>query len=50
MKTCKTLCNKNIIPKTFTIVGTPHYIAPEVLEAKGYDHSIDLWSLGIVLY
>jgi calcium-dependent protein kinase len=32
-----------------SIVGSPYYIAPEVL-AKGYDHRCDLWSAGILLY
>ena len=29
---------------------SPLYAAPELLNAKHYDHRIDLWSLGIVLY
>ena len=32
-----------------TIVGTPYYIAPEVLRRK-YDKSCDLWSIGVVAY
>ena len=36
--------------KTYTIIGTPHYMAPEVLSGKGYNFYIDLWSLGICLY
>merc|ERR1712070_1296837 len=40
-----------------TIVGTPQYMAPEIQGmgtftqgAKGYDHTVDLWSLGVMLY
>ncbi|KAL0226021.1 hypothetical protein P9112_013345 [Eukaryota sp. TZLM1-RC] len=33
-----------------SIKGTPLYMAPELVQEKAYDHSIDLWSLGIILY
>lgn len=33
-----------------TIIGTPFYIAPEVLMGGGYDEKVDLWSTGITLY
>ncbi|KAL7542239.1 hypothetical protein ACHAWF_007123 [Thalassiosira exigua] len=32
-----------------TIVGTPYYIAPEVLRRR-YDRSCDLWSVGVIAY
>jgi len=35
---------------TQTIIGTPHYIAPEVLIGKGYSLTSDYWSIGICMY
>ena len=36
--------------KTFTIVGRPHYMAPEIFEGYGYSFEADIWSLGCILY
>ena len=33
-----------------TVVGTPSYIAPEILQGKEADARSDLWALGVVLY
>eukprot|EP00933_Yihiella_yeosuensis_P025501 TRINITY_DN19789_c0_g1_i1.p1 TRINITY_DN19789_c0_g1~~TRINITY_DN19789_c0_g1_i1.p1 ORF type:complete len:583 (-),score=113.80 TRINITY_DN19789_c0_g1_i1:345-1883(-) len=36
--------------RTFTQVGTTHYMAPEVMRGKGYGLDVDVWALGVVLY
>ncbi|XP_065320983.1 serine/threonine-protein kinase D1-like isoform X1 [Gordionus sp. m RMFG-2023] len=33
-----------------SIVGTPAYLAPEVLRNQGYNRSLDMWSVGVIIY
>ncbi|KAL3668260.1 Protein of unknown function, DUF547 [Phytophthora oleae] len=41
---------QNTLDSAQTITGTPHYMAPELLEGDQYDCKSDVWSLGCVLH
>ncbi len=42
--------SKIINDYTSTVIGTPHYMSPEILSGRGYSFSCDYWSVGIVSY
>ncbi|XP_077083666.1 protein kinase D4 isoform X1 [Siphateles boraxobius] len=33
-----------------SVVGTPAYLAPEVIRSHGYNRSLDMWAVGVILY
>ena len=41
---------KFVVGKTYTFVGTPAYISPEVILGRGHNKASDFWALGCVLY
>ena len=41
---------KEIEDRTKTIIGTPHYMAPEIITGGGYSFQVDFWSISICMY
>ncbi len=41
---------KEIQDRTQTIIGTPHYMAPEIILGEGYSFQVDLWSIAICIF
>lgn len=35
--------------KRYTVVGSPYWMAPEMLSGQSYDEKVDIFSYGIVL-
>ncbi len=43
-------CLKNTLEKAKTVVGTPYYLSPEIIQNQPYSFKSDVWSLGVLLY
>ena len=41
---------KEIVERTTTVIGTPHYMSPEVILGDGYGFAVDFWSIGVCMY
>ena len=41
---------KNTWEKAKTMVGTPYYLSPEIINGQPYDSKNDIWALGVMIY
>jgi len=46
----RTYIDKSDAGETYTLCGTPEYLAPEVIQSKGHTTAVDWWALGILIY
>ena len=50
LKVCDFGFAKHVPDRTYTLCGTPEYLAPEMILNQGHGVAVDWWSMGILLF